>query len=134
MTDLLEILIRLEQGGGTVVLEGDRIRYRVPSADSDALNLLNELRTHREELRRLLQERKEEQYVWPSESVESEQRFGQPHAKLFAFLGRKVRTPVGPGTLLQVFAHRATVLLDSQLSKCCFFSPGEIEPVSTDDS
>ena len=68
------------------------------------------------------------------QSLDAERRFGQPQAKLFSFLGRKVRTPAGPGTLLQVFAHRVTVLLDSQLSKCSFFSPGEIEPMSTDDS
>jgi len=73
------------------------------------------------------------EHPWPPESLDAEKRFGQSHAKLFPFLGRKVRTPVGPGTLLQVFAHRVTVLLDSQLSKCSFFSPGEIEPVSTDD-
>lgn len=63
-------------------------------------------------------------------SVRPEQKFGQSHARLFPFLGRKVRTPNGPGTLLQVFADRVTVLLDSELSKCSFFRPGEIEPVS----
>ena len=36
---------------------------------------------------------------WPPESVAAERRFGQPHARLFPFLGRKVRTPGGPGTL-----------------------------------
>jgi len=67
---------------------------------------------------------------WPRASLDAERRCGQPHAKLFPFLGRKVRTPAGPGTLLQVFADRVTVLLDSELSKCSFFSPTEIEPVS----
>ena len=64
MTDLLQMVSRLEQGGGTLMLEGDRIRYRVPSGDSDVRNLLNELRIHREELRSLLQERKEKS-SWP---------------------------------------------------------------------
>jgi hypothetical protein len=63
---------------------------------------------------------------WPPESIAAERRFGQPHAKLFPFLGRKVRTPGGPGTLLQVFADRVTVLLDSDLDKCAVFSPEEI--------
>lgn len=63
-------------------------------------------------------------------SLGAERRFGQPHARLFPSLGRKVRTPNGPGTLLQVFADRVMVLLDSELSKCSFFRPGEIEPVS----
>jgi hypothetical protein len=67
---------------------------------------------------------------WPSEGVDAERRFGQPHAKLFSFIGRKVRTPTGPGTLLQVFAERVTVLLDSELNRCAFFPPVEIEPVS----
>jgi len=71
--------------------------------------------------------------AWPPASLDAEQRFAKPHAKLFPFLGRKVRTPAGPGTLLQVFAHRVTVLLDSQLSKCSFFSHSEVEPVSEED-
>jgi hypothetical protein len=54
----------------------------------------------------------------------------QQHANLFPFIGRKVRTPAGPGTLLQVFAERCTVVLDSHLTQCARFAPGEIEPVS----
>jgi hypothetical protein len=66
---------------------------------------------------------------WPPESVDAERRIAQPHAKLFPFIGRKVRTPDGPGTLIQVFAERVTVILDSELSKCAAFHPEEIEPV-----
>lgn len=69
---------------------------------------------------------------WPPESMEAERRFGQPHARLFPFLGRKVRTPRGPGTLVQIFADRATVVLDSELSRCNWFHPKEVEPVSTE--
>jgi hypothetical protein len=67
---------------------------------------------------------------WPPASLDAERRFGQAHAKLFPFIGRKVRTPAGPGTLLQVFSERVTVLLDSELTHCTFFQPAEIEPVS----
>src|SRR5262249_11698007 len=67
---------------------------------------------------------------WPAGSFDIADRFVQPHAKLFPFLGHKVRTPGGPGTLLQVFADRVTVLLNSELSRCTFFRPGEIEPIS----
>lgn len=67
---------------------------------------------------------------WPPESQGADQRFGQPHAKLFPFIGRKVRTPEGPGMLLQVFADRVTVVLDSQVSRSSVFHPCEIEPVS----
>jgi hypothetical protein len=61
---------------------------------------------------------------------DTQQPFGQPHAKLFPYIGRKVQTPGGPGTLLQVFAERVTVLLDSELSLCAFFQPGQVEPLS----
>jgi len=66
----------------------------------------------------------------PYASVDAEGRFAQPHAKLFPFLGRKVWTPQGPGTLIQVFADRCTVLLDLEVSKCARFAPAEIEPVN----
>jgi hypothetical protein len=65
---------------------------------------------------------------WPPESLDAERRFRQPHAKLFPFIGRKVRTPAGPGTLLQVFEHRVTILLDADLNKCIWFAPNEIAP------
>ena len=55
---------------------------------------------------------------------------GQPHAMLFPFIGRKVRTPAGLGTLLQVFADRCTVVLDFQVAQCARFAPDETEPVS----
>lgn len=58
------------------------------------------------------------------------QGVGPAHAKLFPFLGRKVRTPAGSGVLLQVFAERVTVLLDSELDRCSFFQPAEVEPVN----
>lgn len=59
----------------------------------------------------------------------AQNRFAQPHADLFPLLGRKVRTPQGPGTLLQVFAERTTVLLDSDLNKCSWFRPEEISEI-----
>jgi len=68
---------------------------------------------------------------WPPGSLNAARRFGLPLAKLYPFIGRKVRTPEGPGTLLQVFSGRATVLLDSDRdSTCRFFAPEEIEPFS----
>jgi hypothetical protein len=70
------------------------------------------------------------QTSWPQESLDDERRFGQSHAKLFPFIGRKVRTPTGPGTLVQVFADSVTVVLDAELPRCSFFAPRDIEPVS----
>lgn len=66
----------------------------------------------------------------PGAPSEAERKFGQPHTRLFPFIGRKVRTPAGPGTLLQVFAERVTVALESELTKCAVFRPDEIEPAS----
>lgn len=70
------------------------------------------------------------QKAWPTVSPAAERRFAQAHAKLFPFIGRKVRTPGGPGTLLQVFSDRVTVVLDIEFSRCSFFLPGQIEPIS----
>ena len=60
-----------------------------------------------------------------------ERRFGQPHARLFPYLGRRVQTPAGKGTLLQVFAHRVTVdcgdIGPDGMGKVRFFQPAEIE-------
>jgi hypothetical protein len=57
-----------------------------------------------------------------------ERKFGQLHARLFPFIGRKVRTPAGPGTLWQVFADRVTVLLDSAPTTCAMFMTRDIAP------
>ncbi len=130
MTGLIEFVSRLEQSGGRLVLDGDRIRYCVPRGNPEAQGFLAELRKHREEVTELLRQRAADGRNWPPESLDYEQRFGQPHGRLFAFIGRKMRTPAGPGTLIQVFADRCTVLLDSQVSQCAGFAPGEIEPVS----
>jgi hypothetical protein len=132
VTDLAEVVSRLERGGGKLALDGERIRYSIPSGDTEALALLAELRSRPDGVKALLVQRMAGQSSWAPAPADAERRFGQPHARLFPFLGRKVRTPGGAGTLLQVFADRVTVLLDSELSKCVFFRPAEIEPVSKD--
>jgi hypothetical protein len=57
MSGVLETVSRLELVGGTLTLDGNRIRYSVPSEDSEARALLAELRKHREEVRTFLQAR-----------------------------------------------------------------------------
>jgi hypothetical protein len=131
LTHLRQIVSRLEQGGGTLALDGDRIRYSVPKGSREAQELLAELRKHREGVTELLRQRAKEPGE-PSASFDAERRFGQPHARLFPYIGRKVRTPRGHGTLLQVFAERATVLLDSEREgSCARFLPAEISPIAT---
>lgn len=130
MTEVLQIVSQLEEAGGSLALDGERILYSIPSGNSGAQGLLAELRKHRNGVRELLLHRVEMQQRWLAESLDAERRFAQPHAKLFPFIGRKVTTPAGTGTLLQVFAERVTVLLDSELDRCSFFPSAEIEPVS----
>ena len=126
-----EVVSRIEELGGYLALDADGgIRYRVPKDSLEAQGLLAELRKHRERVMELLRQRKANECNWPPASLDAERRFAQSHAKLFPYLGRKVRTPGGLGTLIQVFAGRATVVLDSELSLCSFFVPDQIEPVS----
>jgi hypothetical protein len=129
---VLEIVSRLEQAGGSLSLNGDRIEYVIPKGNRETQEMLAELRKHRERVMDLLRQRETNESNRPSASQDTLGRFRQPHAKLFPFIGRKVRTPEGPGTLLQVFADRVTVLLESEVSKCAVFKSSEIELTSGD--
>jgi hypothetical protein len=130
--DVLQIVSRLEAAGGELSLNGDRIVYAIPKGNLAAQELLAELREHRQTLANFLRQRvHEHQQKWPPESHDALRRFRQPHARLFSFIGRKVRTPPGPGTLIQVFADRVTVLLEADLNRCTWFAPGEISPAAS---
>jgi hypothetical protein len=128
VSDAIEIVSRLERAGGSLSLDGDRIEYAIPRGNWEAQQLLAELRKQRERVTEILRLRESESIQdWPPESHDRMRRFG-PHARLFPFLGRKVRTPAGSGTLQQVFADRVTVLLDSERNKCAVFAPQEVAP------
>jgi hypothetical protein len=125
------ILAEITRRGIAVRVDGETLRFRPRLALDD--DLVGRIKEHKAEIiRAVVTERSGQVFHWPPESLAAERRFGQPHAKLFPFLGRKVRTPTGPGTLIQVFAERVTVLLDSESDKCSFFRPAQIEPVSTE--
>jgi len=125
------ILAEITRRGIAVRVDGKTLRLRPRLALDD--DLVGRIKEHKAEIIRVvLTEGSDQALHWPPKSLAAERRFGQSHAKLFPFLGRKVRTPTGPGTLIRVFAERVTVLLDSERDKCSFFRPEQIEPVSTE--
>jgi hypothetical protein len=138
----------LEQGGVRLRIEGEKLKLEAPADKVPSPETIAGLRKNKAAVVEYLRGRSQPPGIqfssfpdpiarkteklesWTPGSYETERRFAQPHAKLFPYLGRKVRTPGGPGTLMQVFANRATVLLDSELSRCTFFVPAQIEPLS----
>jgi hypothetical protein len=65
VNDLTEMVSRLEQSGGILSLQGDRIHYSVPSGSREAFDLLDVLRKHREAVRMLLVRRIAAQRINP---------------------------------------------------------------------
>ncbi len=140
----------LEEAGVQLSAEGEKLKLHAPADKVPSPETIAGLRQNKAAVLEYLRERGQARGIlfvslpgprvrktdklkaWPPGSLGAEIHFGQPHAKLFPFIGRKVRTPLGPGTLTQVFAERVTVVLDSELSKCAAFHPKEIEPVSWD--
>jgi hypothetical protein len=57
VTELLEIVSRPEVAGGKLTLNGERIRYSIPSADAEARGLLAKLRERKPEVTNLLRVR-----------------------------------------------------------------------------
>ena len=58
MSELLEIVSRLEEAGGKLTLDGERIRYTIPAGDTEASSLLAELRKRKSDVARLLRTRR----------------------------------------------------------------------------
>lgn len=136
----MTLLEELAAIGVEVTAQGDNLVIR--PASKMPVELKARLRAHKAEVIAVLRERGivscsselGREGSWPSEFQAAVRRFhGQPHARLFRYIGRKVRTPEGPGSLIQVFAERATVLLDSDLAACSVFRPEEIEPLNHDE-
>lgn len=65
---------------------------------------------------------------WPEESLESERCFGHATARLYPFIGRQVRTPLGSGVLWQAFTERSGIILDAEPGKVTFMPTTQILP------
>lgn len=116
-----ELLQTVEALGVVVTLDRENLVLRPKSLLPP--DLVKQLRAHKAELLDLV-----ELQSWPEESRQAVRRFGLPCARLYPFLGRTVLTPAGPGRLVQVFAERATVLLDAHPHRADVFLPSELQP------
>jgi hypothetical protein len=57
VTDVLEIMSKLEETGGRIALDGNRIRYTIPRGDAQAQRLIAELRNRRDDVHAALRNR-----------------------------------------------------------------------------
>jgi hypothetical protein len=57
MTNLAAVVSRLEQAGGSLALDGERIRYRIPTDNPQVRALLNAIRAEKPALRDFLRSR-----------------------------------------------------------------------------
>ncbi len=88
-----QVIEQIEAAGGTLTINGERIRCRAPR---EAAHLVEELRAHRDDVRRLLEER--------------QKLTDQETNRLALFrVGMKVWTPMGPGMVVELHADRASV-------------------------
>ena len=92
----LGILTELHQRGITVAADGDTLVLKPRRALDDAI--LTRIREAKPAILKALQE------------TDAERRFGQPHARLFSLIGKRVWTPSGAGELLSVFAEQCEIL------------------------
>ncbi len=116
------LIAALEQEGVRVRVEGEKLTLEAPADKVPAQETIAGLRQNKAAILKYLRERGQPREIQfaslsdpmprqtdkleslASQSLDAERRFGQPHAKLFPFIGCKVRTPAGPGTLIQVYA------------------------------
>jgi TubC N-terminal docking domain len=112
-------------------LEARQIRVRARGLDLELVGprgalptaLAEEIRRHKEELRRLVTLR-----GWPEESAASVRQFRTPEARLYPFINLTVVTPQGRGRLLEVLPDRAAVALEREGRRTVYLLPSEIRP------
>ena len=66
--------------------------------------------------------------LWSPGAFEAVERFGQAHARLFPFIGKRIWTPDGAGELLSVFAEQCEILLDGSL-RTARVLPEDVRPI-----
>jgi hypothetical protein len=114
----LAILSELQRRGVSVTADGDALVLKPRRAiDSE---LLARVREHKPEIIRALSARPTTcaascSSEWPAESLETEQRFGLCHARLFLFVERRVWTPAGTGKLYKTGADYSEIVLDGSV-------------------
>lgn len=116
-----DLVSELELHGVELKTEGGRVFYR--PAGKPPANLVSELRAHKPRVLEVL-----DLTGWPQECQEAVTRLGQRHARLFPLLGKRVKTPWGPGRLIQVIASRAAVVLDRSPDTATYFLWDEVLP------
>jgi hypothetical protein len=116
-----ELITQAEALGLRLIADGDRLGVRPKERLTS--DLVEVLRAHKPELIELLT-----LDAWPQESRDAVQRFGVVHARLYPLLGQKVSTPMGRGSLVQVFGSHSSVVLDADPSRAVFFRWEEVMP------
>lgn len=92
-------------GGRLEITTQGEIRLLLPKGKPDLI--INELSLHKAELLDFLRQEKAR--------------------KLYPYLGMMVRSPLGPGSLWQVFSKRVGIALE-KTQKVLFFKPEHIKP------
>ena len=126
----------LEAAGARLYLSDGRIEVEYPRDRREELvPMLSILRMNRDKVVNLLRHREARSMMaakWPMDCAESAIKFGRPYARLLPLIGKKVRTPKGPGILEQVLGPRTVrVALDNNPRRMTTFEADEIFPFFT---
>jgi len=139
---LKALLEEAEQRGIRLGLTEGRVHYRAPKG-AITEELREAFSEHKSEILKLLHASFDLEKVpartpdgssWPQACLESERRFGKPHARLFPFIKNKVQTPLGSGILFNVLSSPdkviAGVVLDGAPDRVTFVKVDKIKPLS----
>jgi hypothetical protein len=100
VSPVASILCEMQRRGISLRVDGNRLYLKPRHALDD--ELLHSIAQHKAQILQAVRQ-----------SAETVHRFGQPHARLFPFINRRVWTPEGMGTLFTAYAQHCEVVLDS---------------------